>query len=232
MIVISGDSWAVGTWREIQDRQHEISGPGFAKYFEPARVVNLSIGGASNTQQLARFDQLSQMVPFCTHDEFYWVVTNPLRCITQQQELVEPWIRNIPGTVQQAFETLLNNFLNSLNNHAVYCGITFNMIGGLCDLDSVDTAQYSNLKIAVPSWTKLLSAGHASSMYITEHMGPISQLIHQHRRDLLTEWLDIVALAQDKDQLFQQLTKDQLFECYHPNATAHELLITRLQDQR
>jgi hypothetical protein len=232
MIVISGDSWAVGTWREIENHQHEISGPGFVKYFEPARVVNLSIGGASNTQQLARFDQLSQMVPFRTHDEFYWVVTNPLRCITQQQELVEPWIRNIPGTVQQAFETLLHNFLDALNNRAVYRGITFNMIGGLCDLDSVDTDQYSNLKIAVPSWIKLLSAGHTSSMYITEHMGSISQLIHQNRPDLLTKWLDIVALAQDKDQLFQQLTKDQLFECYHPNATAHELLITRLQDQR
>jgi hypothetical protein len=63
-------------------------------------------------------------------------------------------------------------------------------------------------------------------------MEPVSKLMHQHQPDLLDEWLAIVELAQAKDRLFHQLTKDQLFECYHPNATAHERLITRLQDQR
>ena len=231
MIVVLGDSWAKGTWRQIDNNLHEISGPGFAEYFKPARVINISQGGSSNSQQLARFDQLAELVPFQSHDEFYWVVTNPIRCIMsawREEEQLKPWINNISSTVDQAITQVLLDFLTDLNNRAGQQDVSINLIGGLCDLTQVDFTPYSNLTAIVPSWVQLLDAEHTGSIYTTEHMVKISAVIQQDRPELLDEWLDIVEQAQSKDRLFDQLANNRLFECYHPNELAHQLLMTKL----
>jgi len=220
MIVILGDSWGVGEW----GKNNSITGPGIGQYFNLyGKVINLSEGGCSNTEQLIYFKNLLEKFTPEQHDVFYWIVTDPVRCFARQNKITDLLIDQ--STLETAIRSTLDRFLNNVNTIAQQHSIKINLIGGVCDLDTVDISKYSNLTIKVPSWGKLLDNTYASSIYDAGHIMNLGLLIKSTRPDLLDEWHLIADLAIKKADSWKQLFNKKLSnDSSHPNRYGHSIL--------
>jgi hypothetical protein len=220
MIIISGDSWGVGEW----GKNNSITGPGIGQYLNLyGKVINLSEGGCSNTDQLDHFKNLLEKFTPKQHDVFYWIVTDPVRCFARQNKMSDLLIDQ--PTIETAIRSTLDRFLNKVNIIADQHSIKINLIGGVCDLDTVDISKYSNLTIKVPSWGKLLDNTYASSIFDAGQMIGLGQSIKTTRPELLDEWHLIADLTIKKENSRKQLFNNNLSnDSSHPNRHGHKIL--------
>lgn len=226
MIVILGDSWGIGEWGTDPKTQESCSltGPGIGQYCSlHGKVINLSEGGCSNTDQLEYFKNLLNKFKPDYEDVFYWIVTDPVRCFGNKDKLSQLF-HNQP-TLEIAIRSALNSFLQNINNVAQQQDIKINLIGGMCDLDTVDVTNYSNLTIRVPSWGKLLDNDYASSIFHAQYMAELGKIVKDTRPDLLDEWHLITDLTIKKQNSLTQLSNNNLSnDSSHPNRYAHRIL--------
>jgi len=226
VIVILGDSWGVGEWGTDPKTQQtcSLTGPGIGQYFSlHGKVINLSEGGCSNTDQLVYFKNLLEKFTPDHNDVFYWIVTDPVRCFANKNKMSELLVDQT--TLEAAIRSTLDLFLNNVNVIAEQRNIKINLIGGVCDLDTVDISKYSKLTIAVPSWGKLLDNTYASSVFDAGHMIELGQLIKTTRTDLLDEWHSISDLTIKKENSRTQLFNNNLSDdSSHPNRYGHRIL--------
>jgi len=208
MIIITGDSWGVGEYSE----DYQLSGPGFANYLALNNtVVNLCNGDSSNTQAIVELETfLYKLNPRLDlqHDTFYWIVTDPIRCV-----------ESIPCTsLKTTTTTALHDSLKQANEIAYVYGIKLKLIGGLCDLHNTDISEFINLEIAVPSWCQLLMDNYNASLY-----GDISRWtkIGNEIEDI-SEWTDIACELDNKFKSLDEL-KDTFFTTcgHHPDRNGH-----------
>ena len=155
MIVIIGDSWGVGEWA-IGAR---LSGPGIGSLISMHdRVINLSVGAASNTDCLDRLTDLLEQFTPVPGDRFFWIVTCPSRCILNNNDLYG-----------QNFEEIaikyLSNALARANTIAEKFSIKIELIGGVCDLPDNCCKNFKHLNILVQSWGKLLDKNYPTCTY-------------------------------------------------------------------
>jgi hypothetical protein len=220
MIVILGDSWGVGEW----GKNNSITGPGIGQYLNLyGKVINLSEGACSNTDQLTYFKNLLEKFTPEQHDVFYWIVTDPVRCFARQNKMFDLLIDQ--PTLETAIRSTLDCFLNSVNTIAEQHSIKINLIGGVCDLDTVDISKYSNLTIKVPSWGKLLDNTYASSIYDAGYMSGLGRVVKVTRPELLDEWHAIADLTIKKIDSRQRLVDNGLSnDSSHPNRRGHRIL--------
>ena len=216
MIIIMGDSWGVGEWSSDKDRGLCLSGPGIGQFFSlHSKVINLSQGASDNFTQQKEFELLLLKYNPDTTDQFYWIVTDPLRNVTPDGLL------KTAVSIKSAVAGVLDSFLCNINAIAAKRNITINLIGGLCDLEPVS---YSNLKVVVPSWCKMFNANHTSSIFVDHTIQNLASYITTHRPDLKHEWVDLVNIALAKRQSFDYLESCGMFQCNHPTVLAHKLL--------
>lgn len=222
MIIIMGDSWGMGEWGiDPQSKQSAITGPGIGQYFAlHDKVINLSEGGSTNTAQITWLLELLVKYTPDASDTFYWIVTDPLRCLKQTNTLDNKF--RDAATIEQTVRAELDSFFDQVNAIGILNKITFNLIGGRCDLNDVNLTPYTNLTLAVPSWGQLLDSTYTTSIYCEDYLGDLGAVLYKHRPNLLSEWTAIsnVALAKRKsiDRLKQKgFINDEI----HPNRYAH-----------
>jgi len=223
MIIIIGDSWGVGEWSQ----SCELNGPGIGQYLMlHDEVINLSVGGGSNTQSLDRLKKLLVKFSPDHYDTIYWLITCPTRCISAK-DFVSLTTDCLTDTATQ----LLNNCLQSANDLAKTFDIKIKLIGGLCDLNSVDVTQYTNLEIVVASWGQLLDPNYSTCL-ITDNWIEIGQIIKKENPKLLEEWNLVADKISKKHQSWQEL-KIQYFgtDGSHPDRRGHLVLRNYLYPQ-
>jgi hypothetical protein len=216
MIIIMGDSWGVGEWGLDKDRGCCLTGPGIGQLLAlHNKVINFSEGAADNFKQQQEFERLLAKFNPDDGDQFYWIVTDPLRNIIPSKLL------ETASSIESAVQELLNLFFKNINFIASNHKITINLIGGLCDLEPIS---YSNLKVVVPSWCKMLNANHKSSIFIDHTIKEIAPYITAHRPDLKHEWTVIAKTVLDKRKSVEYLESRGLIVGGHPTRQAHRLL--------
>lgn len=219
MIIFTGGSWAVGEWQ-----YHQLSGPGIGHYFsrsgEP--VLNLSCSSIGNTAQIQRVqDLLTRYTPSET-DRFYWLVHSPLVDIPIEE------IYQGQTSLIESITNILHTQLAFANDVATQSGVTIYTVGASCDLDTVDISQYLHLRIAVPSWGKLLDPSFPASIFShqTDRLPELKKLLQQNRPDLLEEFDTISGQAFGKRRAM--MMAKELFHSFHPTSLAHERLSSHL----
>jgi hypothetical protein len=227
VIIFAGDSWGVGGWSDKSIGEGMIAGPSVINYinlnnngwdggtFDIAATITLCHGGSSNSYQLKSMSRFLEKFRLDQQDKFYWIVTDPVRCLTDQQ-LVES--NNLTVAINHSLET----FLSAANQLAKQHGVTFDMIGGLCDLDTVNIAQWTNLNVVVPSWGKLIDSDYPTSIYSNGRLYCLGESLKQNNPDLLEEWMTITDLAIRKHDRLASLADYFLQD--HPTALAHRAL--------
>jgi hypothetical protein len=200
MIIIIGDSWGVGEYTE------HLSGPGIGQYIAmDNRVINLSRGGASNTDCLDRLQLLFEQFNPQPVDRFFWIVTCPCRCLNNYHGL-----KNI--TVSDLAEQLLYSVLNRANGIAESASIKIELIGGMCDLSDEHVEYFDNLEILVPSWGKLLDENYPACSFVAN-----PEIFHHTARD--QKALDAM------ENKYNYWTTSDLFPDHaHPNRVCHRIL--------
>lgn len=200
MILICGCSWGVGEWAD----SGALSGPGLAQYFsffEP--TVNFSRPGASNTDQLHLLKEFLKHYRPQSNDVCYWIVTDTERCVTQ-----------LHGSPSQTLLHALDNFLEQANNLAKQYSLNIQLIGGLCDLNSVDISRFPHLTIAVASWPQMLDPTYPTAIYTG--LGNLTNLDIPVR-----DRKDMLCLAEISEKKLHALDHLLEFQAAHPSRWAH-----------
>jgi hypothetical protein len=227
MIIIMGDSWGVGEWGPIRNpvtgqKQVGLSGPGIGQLFSlHGKVINVSQGGSDNFQQVNEFAVLLERFRPAAQDVFYWIVTDPLRNLA-------PADIGSQGSITDFARSQLAAFLQQVQALAKLYDIRVNLIGGLCDLNTIDTEPGPYIHTAVTSWGQLLMPNYRASMFSDDSMAEWGPYLHSHRPDLLPEWTEITEQALQKRRSWDQLNVLGLFQYNHPTTTAHALLRNHL----
>lgn len=212
MIIIIGDSWGVGEWG-LDNNEYCLTGPGIGQYLSLHNtVVNLSAGASTNTESIDRLERFLEKYLFDSNDTVYWIVTDPLRCkkITSFDTTV---------SIESEIRNTLSLCLTRANNLAKKHFTTINLIGGLCDLETVNISLYKNLKISVASWGKLIDPNYHSSLYCGDHWESITQSINT--RDKKQEFLDITKLIELKEDSMRKIF---IKDGNHPDRNGHRIL--------
>ena len=134
---------------------------------------------------------------------------------------------SLTGTATQ----LLNKCLQNANDLAKSFNIIIKLIGGLCDLNSVDITSYTNLEISVVSWGQLLDPNYSTSL-ITNNWVEIGQTVKKENPKLLEEWNLVAESISKKHQSWDNL-KNQYFSTdgRHPDRFGHLALRNYLYPQ-
>jgi len=212
MIIIIGDSWGVGEW----DKDYNLSGPGFGQYLMlHARVVNLSVGSGSNTQSLDRLSEFLNKFQADEYDTFYWIVTCPGRCIDLSDHLP------LTKSLEQVFLDSLFQSLARAQCMAQEHSIQINLIGGLCDLDDIDIAEFDRLNAKVPSWGSLLIDKYITCSMYPENWPELGKTIKKSYPYHLQSWNTIADKIIAKNHCWQGIfTTDGA----HPTRHGHKIL--------
>lgn len=215
MIIIVGDSWGVGEW----DENSNLGGPGFGQYLMIYdQVINLSTPGGSNTGSIDRLENFLSKFRTDKQDVVYWIITDPSRCAT-----IEFFLQS--KSLLDAAKSLLHRIFDRANRLAKKYNIQIYLIGGCCDLDNIDTSNWSNLHIKIPSWTRLIDP-ECNSTLITEHWWvELGESIKKTRPDLLDEWLTI---SDDILSKYRIWDKNFKIDGSHPDRHGHQLLLNHL----
>lgn len=225
MIIILGDSWGMGEWgTDPRTKQTSLTGPGIGQYFAlHDKVINLSEGGSTNTAQINWVLELLAKYRPDNTDTFYWIVTDPLRCM-KQNNLLEAKFKEVDSISQTVYEEL-DSFFNQINAIGILKNIVFNLIGGRCDLNDLNLDRYTHLKIAVPSWGQLLDPTYTTSVYCEDYLSDLGVVLRQHNPKLLHEWQEISDIALQKRKSIDRLkAQGYINDNIHPNRYAHIVL--------
>lgn len=211
MIIIIGDSWGVGEWG-LDKNEYCLIGPGIGQYLSlDHTVVNLSAGGASNTQAIDRLDLFLTRYTVDDGDTVYWIVSSPARGVDIKS------IAQSELTIDQAIRKLLNTSMDRAELLGKQHNITINLIGGLCDLNTVDISQYQYLQVAVPSWGQLIDNEYQQSVHSYDiHWDLLGQeLIDPIKKQ---EWLELTISCENKRKsMIKNFNTDQ----HHPDRYGH-----------
>jgi hypothetical protein len=236
MIIINGDSWGVGEWSV----DVTITGHGITEYFLcRSSVINLSKGGSSLKEQITEFENFADRFTFVPDDEIYWIITDPLRAwryTNDQFPLGEIVIGDDPfkdTTIDQFVRNNLIQELRQIDDIAVKKNIyKIMLIGGLCDLTSIDMSSFEKLKIEVLSWGKLLESTYNESLYNETFM--LQLIPYLKTTEHVKEWNQLVdeTLAKRQSQMLiadNNLSNDS---GWHPNSAGHQILFNYLVNNK
>jgi hypothetical protein len=215
-VIISGDSWGVGEWGSDSSGV-VLTGPGIGQYFSlHCKVINLSEGGCGNYDSFLYLRTFLKKYKPDKYDIFYFIVTDPTR---------DPGcFDDLSQGIEQAVRLQLDSVLKKLNNLANSHNIQINLIGGCCDLDTVDITSYNNLKIIVPSWGKLIDDTYPTSIFWGDGLRSIDTN-KLDRDELKEEWTKIADLTLKKEATFKKWCQSELsYDGWHPNRYGHRIL--------
>ena len=209
MIVITGASFALHEY----DDDSSISGPGIGQYLSlNNEVFVIAKAAASNTLALNKLqDFLEMMNNDFSSDTFYWLVTDPTRCI---EDNLKALVGSDPSSL---LKETLNNSLERANDLAKKFNITINLVGAECDLPCVE---YSNLTVAVKSWGQLL-----------ENNWPVGLTydIDSWKQKLPTSD-KLVDILENINNKYSVMNQSKWFKALHPTSKAHLKLAFELNE--
>jgi hypothetical protein len=196
MIIITGDSWSQHEYND----DGSFTGVGFGIYLSMNNyVINVGHGGNSNEQSIQSLEHLLMRFTKDTDcDTFYWVVTDPVRSIGD----------NDP--TRKVLEDALDNSFRLANDLAKQYNITINLIGGQCDLP--ESLNYSNLNVIVPSWGKLLEKMYPTGLCFDM---PIMENRQYVASEELIEYFDEIS------RKYEFTKQSDLFKAGHPTTKGH-----------
>jgi len=213
MIVIIGDSWGIGEWSSNSTNPMSLAGPGIAQLLNyNFDVLNLSKGGGTNLLGLHLLEQfLSRFQP--STDEFYWIVTEPIRDIKIEN------LTNVTS-IKTHTMTVLKDSLAKADQLAKQHNIVIKLIGGWCDIDPAWVDNFSNLKVVVSSWGSIVHKNYPGSIFGDMNLQELGTALKTSNSDLVLEWLDIVDRVDAKIATWKTLG----WQAHHPDRYAHRML--------
>jgi hypothetical protein len=213
MIVIIGDSWGVGEWGVESTRSMAINGPGIAQFLNyNFNVLNLSKSSGSNLLGLDLLDKfLSRYQPDNT-DEFYWIVTEPIRD-TAVTDLLD-----IVGIESHLMNVLTQSFTTA-DQLAKKHNVNIKLIGGWCDIEPNWIDRFSTLKVVVPSWGSIVHKNYPRSIFGTTNLREL-KITYTNNSSQKSEWLDIVEKVDAKIDTW----KTSGWRAMHPDRYSHRKL--------
>ena len=221
MKIIVGSSWAIGTF----ERGGKLSGPGIAQYLNLCGpVVNLSAGATDNNNHLrvlAKFlnnYHYRGTVSQPTEDTYYWIVHSPMYNKETEESRVLICTKDTIN-LHDAVLSRLQSILARANDIAKRNNIIINLIGGLCDLDNVDTTPYTSLNPIVPSWGKLCDNSYASSIFSIRGIDDFEKQVLENKPELITQLHEIQAISFKKRR--SMIILKEWFDANHPTQAAH-----------
>lgn len=182
------------------------------------QVINLSLGGASNTESLIRLENLLIKYRADQSDTFYWIVTNPIRC---KELKTVSWTSGIEHNLTE----LLKASLKRANDLAKKYQIKIKLIGGLCDVNEDMIKDFDHLQIVVPSWIKLCNDQYPSSIFSQDQWTELGELVRSlNQPGLIEEWLDLTKKIENKTKFYKKHPMYFFRQDNHPNRRAHKVL--------
>ena len=139
MIVIIGDSWGVGEWGVESNRSMSVTGPGITELLNyNFDVLNLSKPCGSNLSGLDLLDKFLSKYLSDDNDQFYWIVTEPVR---------DTDVENLLGIVglEAHLMNALTKAISCADQLAKKHNIHIKLIGGWCDIELNWIDKFSNL---------------------------------------------------------------------------------------
>ena len=228
MKIIVGDSWGVGEWGTTHGN-YEITGPGFAQYLSlKDQVCNLSVGGASNADCVARLESFLQRYHLAANDQIFFVVTDPKRQLLQPS--LKNWVLNCSTTLQESITRMLQDQLQAIEDLAAHYHTRVNLIAGFIDLVGYDHRTYPHLDVLVDSWIRLHVPSYQPTIMNKTWWPEIGEVIKIHRPDLLEEWLRLGEhitrrwAAMSSHTLFQEQAITTRTDGLHPTRYSHQQL--------
>jgi hypothetical protein len=208
MIIIAGDSWAVGEW----SADSTITGPGFGNYLSLDNfVINTAMGGHSNTESLDKLEYLlNELIkrPTREFDYFFWVVSNPLRCLSNKE------LKKVDD-LEQVIANALHTSLDRANRLADKYKFKLHLLGGLCDLDNINVTRYPNLDIFIPSIAGLSIEKYPTSIHSESYRwADIAPLVKSN----FNQWDSITTVAREKETYWDN---SSLMVADHPSREIH-----------
>lgn len=230
MIILSGDSWGLGGFSNKSIGKGMLGGPGFINYvnlhhsgditsFNFGTTVNLSCGGLGNVFNLEALKKFLKKYSPDETDQFFFIVTDPMRCVTTEDLLQQVSSAN---SLKLIVETVIHKFLTNLNALATEYNIKIQLIGGLCDLNEVNFSSYTNLIKRIPSWGQLIDIAYPVSIYSSGKLIELGKTLCRENPALLDEWANIVDCTRSKHNWTQ--SNPRYFLQDHPTAEGHRLL--------
>lgn len=228
MKIIVGDSWGVGEWG-TNHGSYEITGPGFAQYLSLRdQVCNLSVGGASNADCVARLEAFLQRYHLAPSDQVFFVVTDPKRHLLQPA--LTNWVLDCTGTLHEKITVMLHNQLQTIDDLASHYSVRIQLIAGFIDLVGLDWSQYPHLDVFVDSWIRLHVPSYQPSILNKTWWPEIGEIVKTHRSDLLEEWICLGEhisrrwAAMNSHVLFQEQAVTTRTDGLHPTRYSHQQL--------
>jgi len=223
MIIIIGDSWGVGEWGVDENNKYCLTGPGIGQYLSMTEhsIINLSKPAGSNKSALNSLEGLLKKFTPDSADEFFWIVTDPQRHLS-----IDQLLDTSTTLYDQLFDSLRNSFIRA-DKLAADHNITIKIIGGLCDIEPHWVEPYTNLKLVVPSWGRLLDENY--STYIgwssAGAWAEAGEEIKKRVPHLLSEWLDIADRIKKKADSIKKLSGRSFGNNdTHPSRYGHRIL--------
>ena len=222
MIIITGDSWGVGEWGVDENNQYCLTGPGIGQYFGfHDSVINLSYAGNDNERSLDTLENLLTQFTPTNKDEFYWIVTDPQRSVT-----IDQFLDTRTTLYDQLLESLNNSFIRA-DKIATAHNIQIKLIGGLCDIEPSWVEQFSNLKLVVPSWGKLINEKYSTYIGFSsgDRWATLGIVIKSRAPHLLEEWMNLADQIKQKSKSISDLQGSGFgYHDTHPSRYGHRML--------
>jgi hypothetical protein len=220
-LIVSGDSWGLGSWSTATNKQIEGGDNYLTDKLKKiyTEVINLSIGGISNTEILNNLEDWLKTNTIGQFEEVKFLViqTEPLR------DMIRGLKYSIEDDCSCIFEKIsFNNYVNteidlyyySLNFLAKRYNIKINVSGGCSDITNC-IAKYPNLHVACPSVYKLILSDHIQ--HVTSCTYNISQIINDYS-DSNSE----IVSAHYKKQEITDAYAGNIFGWYNDNHLTHK----------
>jgi hypothetical protein len=238
-IVIAGDSWACGEWRDDGMLGRGISHPGLSEYLTNLGylVVNLGKAGGSNINSIERVSDFLKVSSYLKISHVFVFQTEWIRDIKFEDE--EILVEDIATGYLSLKMRLISRFYYKLSRVAQQAKVTIHIIGGCSDTIwlSEFTKEYPGVEIACQSMTNLLLTGNhriADPVYAVitsqfeEQVKSFKKTMDSNNLELLLADMD-----EGKQRLWMWEQEKRFFwpDGAHANQTAHNILFDFLKTQ-
>lgn len=255
MIIIAGDSWACGEWKDcnvVHGGCHVVHG-GLSKYLNDAGhdVFNIGVGGSSNFMTVDKLEATlsllqarkcltddSVVIAFQTewHRDFRQTANDHLYGFCENVEV--PFFKPNVAIDQFFIEKLLSRYYYRLSDIAQKFSIPIHLVGGCSDTMWFDkfTEEYPGLSILCQSLTEFLTNNSTridNPVFSVKFTEVFLNLIKSQAKSIKdTEYiLTMIDQGDNRLQLWNSTPEYFWPDGAHPNRKGHLILYQLIKNQ-
>lgn len=235
-LLIFGDSWSLGTWRQAEENQLELDDPGLGKILEDSfSVVNLSKGYSSNWQMLyTLWNYLDKIESVDNQSKIILFQTDAFRSrLSEKFDVDYPKIYQQSTGLENFYESLIEIFYIKLNQVAEQFNTKIYLSGTNADVHTGLIEQFPNLVPMCVSWIKLVEPAHKPSVIPLLFDRDFLKTAKSYNITLCKEIMDY---SDESFSKFMSLLENKHFDNpkafgdFHPNLLGHKVMAKYIKD--